>query len=137
MSFFTSSDFTTGQKLLEVIYIVIGLITLYTGIKNARDKENPSRFGTALFWCTLGVVLAFGRWISPKAVGVLVLIMTIPAVFKKVKIGKVDAPSEESMKAMFEKSKNINYIDTTVTLRSAMTEENAEAIDRMAEELCR
>lgn len=103
MSFFTSSDFTTGQKLLEVIYIVIGLITLYTGIKNARDKENPSRFGTALFWCALGVVLAFGRWIPPKAVGVLVLIMTIPAVFKKVKIGKVDAPSEESMKAMFEK----------------------------------
>lgn len=41
------------------------------------------------------------------------------------------------MKAMFEKSKNINYIDTTVTLRSAMTEENAEAIERMAEELCR
>lgn len=41
------------------------------------------------------------------------------------------------MKAMFEKSKNINYIDTTVTLRSVMTEENAEAIERMAEELCR
>lgn len=43
----------------------------------------------------------------------------------------------KTMKAMFEKSKNINYIDTTVTLRSAMTDENAEAIDRMAEELCR
>lgn len=43
----------------------------------------------------------------------------------------------KTMKAMFEKSKNINYIDTTVTLRSAMTEENAEAIERMAEELCR
>lgn len=41
------------------------------------------------------------------------------------------------MKAMFEKSRNINYIDTTVTLRSAMTEENAKAIERMAEELCR
>lgn len=41
------------------------------------------------------------------------------------------------MKAMFEKSRNISYIDTTVTLRSAMTEENAEAIERMAEELCR
>ena len=41
------------------------------------------------------------------------------------------------MKAMFEKSRNISYIDTTVTLRSAMTGENAEAIDRMAEELCR
>ena len=43
----------------------------------------------------------------------------------------------KTMKAMFEKSKNINYIDTTVTLRSAMTDENAEAIERMAEELCR
>lgn len=43
----------------------------------------------------------------------------------------------KTMKAMFEKSKNINYIDTIVTLRSAMTEENAEAIERMAEELCR
>ena len=43
----------------------------------------------------------------------------------------------KTMKAMFEKSKNINYIDTTVTLRSAMTAENAEAIERMAEELCR
>lgn len=43
----------------------------------------------------------------------------------------------KTMKAMFEKSKNINYIETTVTLRSAMTEENAEAIERMAEELCR
>ena len=42
----------------------------------------------------------------------------------------------KTMKAMFEKSRNINYIDTTVTLRSAMTEENAEAIERMAEELC-
>ena len=43
----------------------------------------------------------------------------------------------KTMKDMFEKSKNINYIDTTVTLRSAMTDENAEAIERMAEELCR
>ena len=43
----------------------------------------------------------------------------------------------KTMKAMFEKSRNINYIDTTVTLRSAMTEENAEAIERMAEEFCR
>ena len=51
--------------------------------------------------------------------------------------GKWAPAAAKIMKAMFEKSKNINYIDTTVTLRSAMTEENAEAIERMAEELCR
>ena len=59
MSFFTSADFTIGQKLLEIIYIVIGLLTIYTGVKNLKDEENASRLGTGVFWCVLGVVLAF------------------------------------------------------------------------------
>ena len=103
MSFFTSPDFTLGTKLLEIVYIVIGLITLYTGIKNAMDKENPSRLGTGVFWCALGVVLAFGRWIPPIADGVLIIIMTIPAIFKKVKIGKSETPTEEHAEKMFDK----------------------------------
>ena len=101
MSFFTSADFTTGQKLLEIIYIIIGLITLYTGIKNARDEENPSRLGTAVFWCSLGIVLAFGRWIPPVVDGILIIVMTIPAILQKVKIGKSNAPSEEEVEKTF------------------------------------
>lgn len=42
MTFFTSQDVALGTKLLEIIYIIMGLITFYTGIKNALDKENPS-----------------------------------------------------------------------------------------------
>lgn len=103
MSFFTSADFTTGQKLLEIVYIVIGLITLYVGLKNAKDESNPSRLGTAVFWCSLGIVLAFGRWIPPMVDGALVIIMTIPAIFGKVKIGKSEAPTDEDMKRSFDK----------------------------------
>ena len=103
MSFFTSTEFTTGQKLLEVIFIVMGLITIYTGIKNASDKENPSRLGTAIFWCTLGVVLAFGRWIPPMVDGVLIFVMTVPAIMHKVKIGSTNEPSEGAVQAIFEK----------------------------------
>lgn len=103
MAFFTSPDFTLGTKLLEIIYIVIGLITIYTGVKNAMDKENPSRFGTGLFWCILGVVLGFGRWIPPVVNGVLIVVMTLPAIFKKVKLGKIDAPSESETHAKAEK----------------------------------
>ena len=66
-----------GTKLLEVVYIVMGLITIYTGVKNARDKENPSRVGTAVFWCALGIVLAFGRWIPAMIDGILVIVMTL------------------------------------------------------------
>lgn len=97
MSFFTSADITLGTKLLEVVYIVMGLITIYTGVKNARDKENPSRVGTAVFWCALGIVLAFGRWIPAIIDGILVIVMTLPAIFGKVKIGKSEAPSEKSV----------------------------------------
>ena len=95
MTFFTSQDVALGTKLLEIIYIILGLITFYTGIKNALDKENPSRFGTGLFWCALGAVLAFGRWIPPAINGALIILMTIPAILKKVKIGNVEPLTEE------------------------------------------
>ena len=36
MSFFTSADFTLGQKLLEIVYIIIGLLTIYTGVKKCK-----------------------------------------------------------------------------------------------------
>ena len=81
----------------------MGLITIYTGIKNASDKENPSRLGTAIFWCTLGVVLAFGRWIPPMVDGVLIFVMTVPAIMHKVKIGSTNEPSEGAVQAIFEK----------------------------------
>lgn len=103
MSFFTSADFTLGQKLLEIVYIIIGLLTIYTGVKNARDEENPSRIGTGIFWCVLGVVLAFGRWIPAVVDGILILIMCVPAILGKVKIGKITAPSEETVEKTYNK----------------------------------
>lgn len=103
MAYFTSPDITLGAKLLEVIYIAMGLTALYTGVKNALDKENPSRFGTGFFWCVLGIVLAFGRWIPPAINGGLIILMTIPAILKKVKIGKSEVPPEEYVNQMSEK----------------------------------
>lgn len=103
MAYFTSPDITLGAKLLEVIYIAIGLTALYTGVKNAVDKENPSRFGTGFFWCVLGIVLAFGRWIPSVINGGLIILMTIPAILKKVKIGKSEVLPEEYVNQMSEK----------------------------------
>lgn len=88
MSFFLDTEIALGTKLLEVVYILMGLIAFYTGIKNLMDKENKANIGTAVFWCALGVVLAAGRWIPPIATGVIIVIMTIPAIFKQVKPGK-------------------------------------------------
>ena len=88
---------------LNVVWVIIGLITIYAGIKNLLDKENPSRVGTAVFWCSFGIVCGFGSWLSAKVSGVLVLIMCLPPIFKKVKIGKTDNPTKEHTEQQFKK----------------------------------
>ena len=103
MAFFTDAEVTLGSKLLEIIYMLTGFVTIYTGIKNLRDPENPSRIGTALFWTILGVIISFGRWIPSTVVGLLIIIMCIPAVLKKVKMGNVQKMTIEETKANFEK----------------------------------
>ncbi len=84
-----------GANLLNMVWVIIGLIAIYAGIKNLLDKENPSRYGTALFWSSFGVVCAFGTWLPAKVSGVLVIIMCLPPIFKRVKVGRADTPSRE------------------------------------------
>ena len=88
---------------LNVVWVIIGLITIYAGIKNLLDKENPSRVGTAVFWCSFGIVCGFGSWLPAKVSGALVLIMCLPPIFKKVKIGKTDTPTKEHTEQQFKK----------------------------------
>ena len=79
---------------LSVVWIIVGLIAIYAGIKNLLDKENPSRIGTAVFWCSFGIVCAFGDWLPAKVSGILVIVMCMPPIFKRVKVGKVNAPEK-------------------------------------------
>ena len=41
------------------------------------------------------------------------------------------------MKGMFEKSKNITWLENNVKVMSSLSEENIAEIDAMAEELCK
>ena len=63
MSFFTDPEILLGDKLLEILYIIMGLVLIYTGIRNINDKTNPHRYGSAFFWTVLGIVIAGGRWL--------------------------------------------------------------------------
>ncbi len=103
MAFFTDAEVTLGNKILEIIYIITGFVTIYTGIKNLRDNENPSRIGTAVFWIILGAIISFGRWIPATGVGLLIVIMCVPAVLKKVKMGNVQKMTTEETAANFDK----------------------------------
>ena len=36
-----------GNNLLNMVWVIVGLIAIYAGLKNLLDQENPSRYGTA------------------------------------------------------------------------------------------
>ncbi|MBE5961907.1 MAG: DUF979 domain-containing protein [Lachnospiraceae bacterium] len=109
VSFFSSADVTLATKLLEVVYMIMGLLAIYTGVKNVCDKENSSRIPTGIFWIVLGIVIGFGRFINGMEngaviTGVLIFIMVIPAILKKVKPGKMDKPTAEQSERLLKKN---------------------------------
>ena len=51
-----SADYSLSTKVMEIIYFIIGLLCIYCGVKNLKDKENPEPMGTFIFWAVLGGV---------------------------------------------------------------------------------
>lgn len=103
MDFFTNPDILLGDKLLEILYIVMGLVLIYTGVRNLTDQTNPHRYGSAFFWTVLGVVIAGGRWLPAIVNGGLIFAMTIPAIAKRVSKGESRLPSKAYMEKMSDK----------------------------------
>ncbi len=101
IQFFQSADVTLSDKLLEVVYILIGLISVYAGVRNAVDKTNEKRIGTAVFWCVLGLLFIVGRWIPSTWAGVLVLVMVVPAILQRVGKGQGGEPTQQEMNDNF------------------------------------
>lgn len=103
MEFFTNPDISLSQKLLEILYICMGIICIYTGIRNAKDKTNQKNIGTAIFWILLGVVIGFGNWIPSKINGALIILLTLPPIFKKVGAGQKKSLPPERVKELANK----------------------------------
>lgn len=87
----------------------MGLVLIYTGVRNLTDKTNPHRYGSAFFWTVLGVVIAGGRWLPAIVNGGLIFAMTIPAIAKKVSKGESRLPSKEYMENV-RQTRNENFI---------------------------
>lgn len=106
MQFFMDPKVALGPKLLEVLYILMGIVAAYAGIKTLFEKEHKAKAGTAVFWISLAVVLAFGRWIPKMWNGILVVVMAVPAVLQQVKAGPGKGVSKEYSEAQ---AKKIGY----------------------------
>ena len=100
-------ELTLGNQLLELLYAIMGLIAVYTGVKNLRDEENPHPVGTCVFWSALGVIFLVGKLLTENftwgatAIGALVVLMALPAMLGQVSGGKNDAPTEQETMERF------------------------------------
>ncbi|MEG0306795.1 MAG: DUF979 domain-containing protein [Clostridium sp.] len=110
MSFFMNAEIGLSDKLLEVLFIVMGLVALYVGVKTLLDKEHKSKIGTATFWIALAIVIGFGRWIPNKVNGLLIVVMAIPSVFNKVLPGENKVATAEHRNKMAKKIGNKIFI---------------------------
>ena len=97
IQFYTSVDVTLSEKLLEVMYCIIGLISIYVAFKNLKDKENKNSVGSFVFWFDLGLMFVLGKWLPALGDGILLIILVLPPILKKVSPGNEPEPTLEEM----------------------------------------
>ena len=84
-----------SNMLLEIFYIIIGIMMLNTAVLTLRDKNHKTKIGTAIFWALLGIIFVFGPYIPSVVVGAMLVAIAGLTLTKQVKPGTVKALDEK------------------------------------------
>lgn len=85
--------------LLEILFILCGMVSLITSFYSFKDKEHPTRIGSTLFWGLLGIIFIFGPYIPANITGIILIVMAVLTATKQVRAGSTrDATDEEYRK---------------------------------------
>jgi uncharacterized membrane protein len=96
--------------LLNIMYVLSGLVSFTTGIYAFLDKKHSKRIGTGLFWVIFGLLFIFGPYINPTYVGMSLLFLGILTVTKNVSFGSQINSSDEYRKEQSKKIGNKIFI---------------------------
>ena len=75
------------NTLLEIMYIICGLVLVICGVYALNDSANPKKIGTAAFWIIFGIIFMAGPYMNPALVGALLLVMGGLTATKNVRLG--------------------------------------------------
>ena len=84
-----------SNMLLEIFYIIIGIMMLNTAVLTLGDKNHKAKIGTSLFWALLGIIFIFGPYIPSVVVGGILVVIAVLTLTKQVKPGTVKALDEK------------------------------------------
>lgn len=83
------------KLMLEMMYVLCGIVLIVSGIYSIIDKENTKRIGSGMFWFIFGFLFIGGPYISPVAVGALLLVMGALSATKQVSMANFTNSSEK------------------------------------------
>ncbi|WP_297405981.1 DUF979 domain-containing protein [uncultured Cetobacterium sp.] len=83
------------KLMLEMMYVLCGIVLIVSGIYSIIDKENPKRIGSGMFWFIFGFLFIGGPYISPVVVGALLLVMGVLSATKQVSMANFTNSSEK------------------------------------------
>jgi len=84
---------------IDFFYLLVGLLFAATAVMNLRDRSNPRRFTTALFWGLYALVYLAGERLPPLAAGLLMVAMALVAGVRLVAPGRAQAVPEAARRA--------------------------------------
>lgn len=98
------------NTLLEIMYIICGLVLVICGVYALNDSANPKKIGTAAFWIIFGIIFMAGPHMNPALVGALLLVMGGLTATKNVRLGSLKNSSDEYRMVQEEKIGNKIFI---------------------------
>jgi uncharacterized membrane protein len=84
---------------LNHLYLVLGVMLAMIAVMSLRDRHNPKRYSTALFWALYALVYLAGDYLAPSVAGLVMVLMALIAGFKGVSFGKHDGLPEPERRA--------------------------------------
>ena len=98
------------MSVLDVIYLLLGLMFAAAAWFNLHDRSNPRRLKRALFWALYAVTFLFGTWLPSFLVGCLAIGMALLAGIGGLGKSGAAEPSEQERGAGAARFRNRLFI---------------------------
>ncbi len=102
------------NTLLELCYVLCGIMMIHTGIESIKDKQNPERLGTFSFWIIIGIIFIGGNNIPHEVTGLLIIVIAILSLLKKVRIGGLKDSCEKFRRSAADRIGNKIFIPVLI-----------------------
>lgn len=98
------------NQLLELMYIICGVILITSGIYAFKDRGNPKRIGSSIFWLLFGILFIVGPYMNKSMVGGILVGMAILTATKNVAMGSLMNSDDKTREKQAEKIGNAIFI---------------------------